>query len=670
MNNKTTESKPPFYEQDPYLRDYIPVIKRRIKKIHETEMRLTGGQIKLSDWASGHTWFGLQRTNDGWAMREWAPHASQVALLGDFNNWKESSPWFFSKDSAGVWELKIPAGALQHGQHYKLLVSWPGGSAQRIPAYVRRAVQDSSTLIFSGQVWAPENNYQWKNTFTRNSDAPRVYEAHAGMAQETEKVGTWNEFRINILPRIKKAGYNTIQLMAVQEHPYYGSFGYHVSNFFASTSRCGTPEELKELVDCAHGLGMAVIMDLVHSHAVKNENEGLSRLDGTDYQYFHSGDRGSHIAWDSKCFNYGKTEVLHFLLSNCRFWLDEYRFDGYRFDGVTSMLYYDHGLGKRFTSYDDYFSGNVDEDAYVYLALANKVIHEVRPDALSIAEDMSGMPGLGAEISEGGLGFDYRLAMGTPDYWIKLIKEQPDEKWNVCEMYHELTNRRADEKSINYAESHDQALVGDKTIIFRLCDKEMYFCMSKQTPNLLIDRGLSLHKMIRLITLSCAGHGWLNFMGNEFGHPEWIDFPREGNNWSYKYARRQWKLRDDPLLKYHLLADFDEAMMKIIADFKILESGGPWKLHEHISDQVLSFHRAGLIFVFNFNPVNSYTGYGITGLPGEWKIIFNSDSTLFGGFSRIDDSIKYPSRHEGGRDIVSLYLPARTALVLAKKASV
>jgi 1,4-alpha-glucan branching enzyme len=487
------------------------------------------------------------------------------------------------------------------------------------------------------------------------------------MAQEEAKVGTYREFTDKILPRIADAGYNTIQLMAVQEHPYYGSFGYQVSNFFAPSSRFGTPEDLMELVDTAHGLGLAVIMDLVHSHAVKNEIEGLSRLDGSYTLYFHGGMRGEHPAWNTRLFDYGKIETLHFLLSNCRYWLDAFRFDGYRFDGVTSMIYHDHGLGSFAASYGHYFSTNVDEDAVAYLALANRVVHEVRPDAITVAEEVSGMPGLAAPVEHCGVGFDYRLAMGVPDYWIKLLKHVRDEDWSVSDIWWELTNRRADEKTINYAESHDQALVGDKTLIFWLADQEMYWHMRVNDASLVIDRALALHKLIRLVTFATAGHGYLNFMGNEFGHPEWVDFPREGNNWSYYYARRQWSLRDDKSLKYHFLADFDKAMMRMATEFSALETEWPYKLYEHVSDMVLAFERAGLLFVLNFHPTKSYEGRKIPIRAqhgeGPYRVVLESDASEFGGFNRIERQVDYDV--SGDEPAVHLYLPARTALVLA-----
>jgi 1,4-alpha-glucan branching enzyme len=663
---------PKLVEIDPWLRPYAAAIAARAQLAQDRAETLTEGRVSLADFASGHEYFGLHRTLDGWVLRERAPNAHRIQLVGDFTEWKQDPALSFTRLEHGTWELRLPLGRIKHGDHYKLLVTWLENgaeiTAERIPSFCRRVVQDANTLMFSAQVWAPPHPYLWKHAgFRVPRVAPRIYEAHVGMAQEEAKVGSYREFVDKILPRIADAGYNTIQLMAVQEHPYYGSFGYQVSNFFAPSSRFGTPEELMELVDTAHGLGLAVIMDLVHSHAVKNEIEGLSKLDGSFTLYFHDGARGEHPAWNTRLFDYGKTETLHFLLSNCRYWLDAFRFDGYRFDGVTSMIYRDHGLGSSAGSYDHYFCGNVDEDAVAYLALANRVIHQIRPDAITVAEEVSGMPGLAAPVEHCGVGFDFRLAMGVPDYWIKLLKHVRDEDWNVSDIWWELTNRRADEKTINYAESHDQALVGDKTLIFWLADQEMYWHMRVTDSSLVIDRAIALHKAIRLVTLSTAGNGYLNFMGNEFGHPEWVDFPREGNSWSYHYARRQWSLRDAPDLRFRFLADFDRAMMRVAAGFSILESGWPYKLYEHVSDMLLAFERAGLLFVINLHPTRSYEGRRIPvragAGEGPYRIILDSDSCEFGGFGRIDRTIEYAAT--GEEPAVHLYLPARTAVVLA-----
>ena len=498
-----------------------------------------------------------------------------------------------------------------------------------------------------------------------------IYECHIGMGTNEEKVGSYKEFRKNVLPRVVKDGYNAIQIMAIQEHPYYGSFGYHVSSFFAASSRFGTPDELKQLIDEAHEQGIAVIMDIVHSHAVKNEVEGLGRFDGSYNLYFHGDGQREHPAWDSLCFDYGKNEVLHFLLSNCKFWMEEYKFDGFRFDGVTSMLYYSHGLGEAFCNYGDYYNGHQDGDAIAYLTLANKLIHEVNKNAITIAEEVSGMPGLAAKIEDGGYGFDYRMAMNIPDFWIKTIKEKKDEDWHPSAIWWETTNRRADEKTISYAESHDQALVGDKTIIFRLIDADMYWHMQKDDHNFMVERGIALHKMIRLVTASTINGGYLNFMGNEFGHPEWIDFPREGNGWSYKYARRQWDLVDNMDLKYHYLGDFDREMVELIRSVKNFQDTPIQKVWDNDGDQILAYMRKDLVFVFNFSPNKSFTDYGFLTPKGEYEVVLNTDDPKFGGFGLNDDSVHHftlfdPLYKKEKKEWLKLYIPARSAMVLRK----
>ena len=504
-------------KNDPWLEPYADAINGRHQHVVEKEKELVGKKT-LSDFATGHMYFGLHRTDKGWTFREWAPNATEIYLVGDFNDWQEK-PAFRMKRvrKTGNWEINLPEKAMKHGDLYKLKVYWEGGCGERIPAWATRVVQDEQTKIFSAQVWCPEKPYKFKKkVFIPNVSPLMIYECHIGMSQDAEKVGTYNEFRENVLPRIVKDGYNCIQIMAIQEHPYYGSFGYHVSSFFAPSSRFGTPDELKLLIDTAHQMGVAVIMDIVHSHAVKNEMEGLGNFAGDPCQYFYSGGRREHPAWDSLCFDYGKNEVLHFLLSNCRYWLEEFHFDGFRFDGVTSMLYYSHGLGEAFCNYGDYYNGGQDDNAICYLTLANKLIHQVNPRAITIAEEVSGMPGLAAPIADGGYGFDYRMAMNIPDYWIKVIKELRDEDWKPSSMFWEVTNRRKDEKTISYCESHDQALVGDKTIIFRLIDADMYWHFKKGDENGTVQRGIALHKMIRLLTASTINGGYLNFMGNEF----------------------------------------------------------------------------------------------------------------------------------------------------------
>jgi len=656
---------------DPWLEPFETAITGRHEDVKKKLADITSGTNgSLVDFANAYQYYGLHKEKKGWVFREYAPNATGITLIGTFNGWTPSPDYDLKRLDNGTWEIHLDADMLHDGDLFKMLVRWNGGEGERIPAYATRVVQDDNTKIFSAQVYAPKRPYKFKVTdFVPDTKPLLIYECHIGMAQQEEKVGTYEEFRKKVLPRIAADGYNAIQIMAIQEHPYYGSFGYHVSSFYAASSRFGTPNDLKRLIDDAHEMGIAVIMDIVHSHAVKNEVEGLGRLDGSYDLYFNKGDRREHPAWDSLLFDYGKNEVLHFLLSNCKFWQEEYHFDGFRFDGVTSMLYYDHGLGKAFGSYQDYYDGGQDKDAIVYLTLANILIHEVNKHAITIAEEMSGMPGLAIKFDAGGIGFDYRMAMGIPDYWIKMIKEKKDEDWHPTSIFWELTNRRADEKTISYCESHDQALVGDKTIIFRLIDKEMYWHMMVDDNNYTVERGMALHKMIRLVTLATINGGYLNFMGNEFGHPEWIDFPREGNGWSHKYARRQWDLVDREDLKYKFLNAFDNAMIDLV-DKQYNFQGKPVdKLWEKDDDQVLAFRRGDLIFVFNWSPNKSFDGYGFLAPEGEYEVMLNSDDVKFGGFGLTDDSVHHftipdPLYTPAGKGWLKMYLPARTAQVL------
>jgi 1,4-alpha-glucan branching enzyme len=659
-----------FYNLDPYLKSFGGVIDSRLNYFEEREKIITSG-LSLSQFASGHFYYGMHKSVDNLVFREWAPNATAIFLVGEFNNWNEQESFRMKQiGKEGNWELIIPSDSIKHGDLYKLSVHWAGGSGLRLPSYAKMVVQDEDTKIFSCNHWMPDKAYNWKNQkFNTGKRNPLIYEAHIGMSSEEEKVSSFDEFKENVLPRIAENGYNTIQLMAIQEHPYYGSFGYHVSNLFAVSSRFGTPDDLKKLIDAAHSLDIAVIIDLVHSHAVSNVDEGLGLFAGDPGQYFHTNDRRIHSAWDSLCYDYGKPQVIHFLLSNCKYWMEEYKIDGFRFDGITSMIYYDHGLERDFTSYNMYFDGNQDKDALTYLHFANKLIHEIRQDAITIAEEMSGMPGLAASTESGGIGFDYRLAMGNPDYWIKLIKEVPDEEWDMGSIFYELTRHRIEEKTISYCESHDQALVGDKTLIFRLIDADMYYAMNIGSENVIVDRGTALHKMIRLVTLATAQSGYLNFMGNEFGHPEWIDFPREGNNWSYKYARRQWSLAEDEKLRYQHLYAFDKAMIAAIKEMEIFQDENPWHLSSDNENKVLAFKRGKLLFIFNFHPSNSYTNYGLP-VKGQFRALLNSDDSKFGGFSRIDSSMIWISTIKGDEYQIDspyellLYLPSRTALVL------
>ena len=653
-------------ELNPQLQSFAGDIDLRMFLYRATKNRILSPGQTLNDFANAHNYYGFHHVDGGWYYREWAPSAYQLYLEGEFNNWNQTSHPLKSTGN-GNWELYLEGDdALWDGCKVKTVVDANMTRTEHLPLYCRRAVQNKTNNTFEAEVVDDRIPFDWTDAGFEGEDKLYIYEAHVGMAQEEGRIGTYREFADITLNHIKEAGYNTIQLMAIMEHPYYGSFGYQVSNFYAASSWFGKPEDLKYLVNKAHSMGLRVLLDLVHSHAVKNTAEGINMFDGTVWQFFHDGDKGEHPAWGTKCFDYGKTGVLHFLLSNLKFWMTEYHFDGFRFDGVTSMLYHDHGLGTDFNTNDKYFSYNTHTEAITYLQLANELIRQVNPKAITIAEDMSGMPGMALPIEDGGIGFDYRLGMGLPDMWIKAVKQQ-DEFWDINKMWGDMCLRRPGENTIAYVESHDQALVGDKTMIFRLADAAMYTDMDKATHNPVIDRAIALHKMIRLFTLAGGGEGYLNFMGNEFGHPEWIDFPREGNGWSFHYCRRQWSLKDNGFLKYQWLNDFDRDMVAVtknngmfnqrMADMMLMK--GP--------EQTCAFYRGTLLFVFNFHPHRSLNNVLVpVHQPGEYTVILSSDDEKYGGYNNVKVQT-YSSKMFDGKHYVELYIPARTCFVLKEK---
>ena len=668
----------PMVERDEWLHPVADQVADRYNRYRRRIEAIERQAGSIVDYANGYRHYGWQWDDalQGWWLREWLPEAYDVFVFGDFNSWQRTQ-LRMDKGSDGVWSIFLPEAMyghlLTHGSLYKLHVHGANGWHDRIPAYATRVVQDEESKNYTAQFWNPAEPYRWQHDDFEGAPAKDllIYEAHVGMAQEEAKVGTYDEFTDLILPRIKKAGYNAVQLMAIAEHPYYGSFGYHVSNFFAPSSRFGTPEQLKRLIDTAHGMGIAVIMDLVHAHYVKNLNEGILDLDGSGHHYSKPGEAGYQQYWDSMIFDYGKGGVEHFLLSNVKYWLDEFHFDGFRFDGVTSMLYYHRGYTD-FDTRENFFDEGVDLDAITYLTLANRLIHDFRPQAVTIAEDVSGMPGMCCAIDDGGIGFDYRLGMAIPDFWIRMLKDTPDEDWNIWEMWSIMTNRLPSVRTVAYAESHDQALVGDKTIAFRLLDKLMYEGMDRAFESIEMDRGMALHKMIRLFTISTGGDAYLNFMGNEFGHPEWIDFPREGNGWSCNYARRQWSLRDNGFLRYEFLADFDEAMIELVKEHAVMSDGYPYNLLMDEENKTMVYSHRDLIFVLNWHPTAAIPDYELpVHEAGKYEVVLSSDEKRFGGQERQTLGEEHFSFNVEGEDgelypRIKIYNTPRTAVVLRK----
>lgn len=678
---------------DPWLEPFSPQLINRQLQFKEWHESLLKSEKSLDSFASSYEKYGVHAdwNTKQITVTQYVPDVKEVSIVGDFNHWDPNSHKLVQANNFGLWSLTIDAVdgefVIPHDSRYKISMLLPSGERiYRLDPWVIRATPSTENTLYEGRFWNPNPSdvYKRKTPRPKNKDGIKIYEAHVGISTPEAKVGSYKNFTTKILPIIHRLGYNTIQLMAVMEHAYYASFGYQVTNFFAASSRFGSPEDLKELIDEAHRLGISVLLDVVHSHSSKNVEDGLNMFNGTDHYLFHGGVKGNHDLWDSRLFNYSNYETLRFLLSNLKFYIEFYGFDGFRFDGVTSMLYKHHGLSYGFSGdYNEYFNPDlVDNDAITYLILAHKLLDEIsiREDITltTIAEDVSGMPTLCLPVNKGGIGFDYRLSMAIPDMWIKILKHLTDEQWDLGLIVHTLTNRRYGEKCISYCESHDQALVGDKTIAFWLMDKEMYTNMSvltELTP--VIDRGISLHKLIRLLTFSLGGEGYLTFEGNEFGHPEWLDFPRVGNNESYHYARRQFNLIEDDLLRYKFLFEFDAAMQHLDTKYNILLSQQAYVSLKHEGDKVLVFERNGLLFIFNFNSTQSFPDYKVgVETPGVYQIVLNSDDPKFGGHGRIEEvtstgeKLQFFTNNDPWNNRANslfVYIPSRTAIVLQLK---
>lgn len=656
-------------DNDPWLQPVVAKIEARHQAYVDRKRNIEEHYGSLYHYAGWHHRMGFSYSpEDGcWYFRDWLPGASEVYLTGSFAHW-EPCRYPLKRCEGGEWEVAIADADLAN-EEVMLYVKGPQGYSMHIPAFANYATQNPDTKAFVAKVYVPQKPFDWQGDrgISLANKQLFIYECHVGMATEREAVGSYAEFEQRMIPYVKSLGYNVLQIMALAEHPYYGSYGYQVSNFFAPSSRFGTPDELKHLIRTAHQSGLAVVMDLVHSHFVANTNEGLNMIDGTADLYSPPDSQGHHPFWDTKLFDYTKPEVQRFLLSNIRYWMEEYHIDGFRFDGVTSMIYHHHGYIDNFGTHDNYFGSQVNEPAITYLMLANDLIHTIKPASATIAEEVSGMPGIAIPITDGGIGFDYRMAMAIPDYWITLLKDYRDEDWNMYKLWNVMNDRIWNVKTVAYCESHDQAMVGDQTIAFRLMNDEMYYSMEKEVHTINVDRGVALHKMIRLFTLLTGGQAYLNFMGNEFGHPDWIDFPRKDNDWSYRYARRLWHLIEDGGLKYDYLLEFDKTMLQFAKSRNVMRLDFPNLLLCDEEHKTIAFGRNHWVAVFNWHPMLSEARYTVpVKQPGKYRVVLSTDDERFGGFGRINKEVEYLSHTYKKRHYISVYNTNRSANIFER----
>ena len=663
--------------QDHSLKPFELEIKERMELYKEKLNEIKNKEKSLENIAKSYKSMGINLMPNGdIKYREYAPGAKGISLFGEFNNWNKEQFWA-KKDKFGFWELIIPnengAPKIQHGQIVKVNVVLEDGNwMERNPIWSHYLIQNKESIILENIFWNPEIKYKWKypQKHIKKPESLRIYEVHIGLSSFDPKINSYKEFADTILPRVKKTGYTAIQFMAIMEHAEYASFGYHVNYLFAISSRFGTPEEFMYLIDKCHENGLFVIMDIIHSHASPNVNDGFNYWDGTDHLYFHGGNLGNHVQWNSKLYNYSSYETLRLLLSNCAYYIKEYRIDGFRFDCVTSMLYSHHGIDYNFTgNYKEYFNEFFNLESSVYLMLANSLIHKLNPEAITIAEDFSGTPGLCRPVEEGGLGFDYKLNMKICDKWKQYLLYKKDEEWNIEDIIYTLKNRRYKEKNISYCESHDQSFVGNCSLSSLLFSSERFWNMSNNSPETpVIGRGISLHKMIRLLTFALGGEGYLSFMGNEFGCPDSLDFPKKENRFSYSHSRRRWDLCDNKDLRYRFLYKW-EIIMNILEEiFHFIESEEEYISTKHEDDKVIVFEKGVLLFIFNFHPVKDFQDYQIgTKWGTPHKIILDSDEKRFMGKGRLNHTSSYSTVKKSFKNRpynMKLDMPSRTCMIL------
>ncbi|KAK7287576.1 hypothetical protein RIF29_00857 [Crotalaria pallida] len=574
--------------------------------------------------------------------------------------------WIETRKGRKAW-LKKYIPAIPHGSKYRVYFNTPNGPLERVPAwatYVQPAVDGTQAYAIHWEP-PPEHVYKWKNTSPKVPKSLRIYEAHVGISGSEPKISSFNEFTDKVLPHIMETGYNAIQLIGVVEHKDYFTVGYRVTNFYAVSSRYGTPDDFKRLVDEAHGLGLLVFLEIVHSYAAADENVGLSMFDGSNDCYFHSGKRGQHKFWGTRMFKYGDPDVLHFLLSNLNWWIVEYQVDGFQFHSLSSMIYTHNGFASFTGDLEEYCNQYVDKDALLYLILANEILHALYPNIITIAEDATFYPGLCEPTSQGGLGFDYYVNLSVSEMWSTFLESVPDNEWSMTKIVNTLVSDRAyADKMLMYAENHNQSISGRRSfaeILFGEIDEHSHHYKES------LVRGSSLHKMIRLITLTIGGRAYLNFMGNEFGHPKRVEFPTSSNNFSYSLANRQWDLLAKEGLNRDLFS-FDKDMMKLDENARVLSRRFPYLHHVNDSSMVISYIRGPLLFIFNFHPTDSYDNYSIgVEEAGEYQVILNTDEIKYGGQGCLKEDQYFQKtvskRVDGLRNSLEVPLPSRTAQV-------
>jgi 1,4-alpha-glucan branching enzyme len=588
----------------------------------------------------------------------WAPNATRVSVIGDFNGWDGRVHPMRLLTPSGIWELFVPD--LPDGEKYKFEIrtreghllekSDPFGVAFEIPPQTASVVRDISRYTWGDAAWMESraSNREWLER------PMSVYEVHLGswarVPEEGERYLRYSELVEKLVPYVQEMGFTHVEFLPVMEHPFSGSWGYQVLGFFAPTSRYGSPEEFKALVDAFHRAGIGVILDWVPGHFPKDEH-GLARFDGTALFEHADPRQGEHQDWGTLIFNYGRNEVRNFLLSNALFWLEEYHVDGLRVDAVASMLYLDYSRTEG-NWIPNRYGGRENLEAIEFLQRLNTLTHGQYPGTITAAEESTAFPGVSRPVHLGGLGFTYKWNMGwMHDMLAYLEQDAVYRRWS-----HELVTFSmlyAHSENFILPLSHDEVVHGKRALLDKM-------------------PGDAWQKYATLRTLLGFMYGHpgkkLLFMGGEFG--QWRE-------WNHDRSL-DWHLLEDPAHK--ALQDYVRTLnahlrtQPALYELDVDPAGFRWiDCHDH-ENSVVSFVRTArqsddfVVWVFNFTPVPRGDYRLGMPAPGYYAELLNSDSALFGGgnLGNSGGVTTDPVAAHGFSQSVRLMVPPLACLMLKK----
>ncbi len=548
----------------------------------------------------------------------WAPNAQAVSVIGDFNDWRrDAAPANVRSDGSGIWELEL-AGVLP-GQAYKFAIRCRQGQwLDKADPFARRAQCPPETAsVVHESVPFDWDDASWMAQRAAKSalDAPTAaYEVHLGSWRRGADAALlgYREAAARLVEYVQRMGFTHVELMPLTEHPFYGSWGYQTTGYFAPTARYGTPEDCKAMVDMLHQAGIGVILDWVPSHFPADAH-GLAQFDGT-FLYEHADPRqGFHPEWNSSIFNYGRNEVRSFLLSSALYWLDEFHIDALRVDAVASMLYLDYARNEG-EWIPNRFGGRENLEAISFLRMLNEAVYRDHPGAQTIAEESTAWPMVSRPVYLGGLGFGMKWNMGWMHDTLAYMQQDPlYRRWHHGQMTFSLVY--AFSENFMLPLSHDEVVHGKGSLIGKMPGDDW-----QKRANL------------RLL----LGHMWahpgkkLLFMGCEFG--QWRE-------WSHD-RELDWGLLDDPA--HAGIARWVEDLNGLLREHPALherdcDAGGfEWIDCNDAENSVLSWLRKSrdgrlLLVVANFTPLPRLDYLVGVPLPGHWHERLNSDATLYGG---------------------------------------